>query len=239
MKKLLLALFLLTTSCMWGQTASCQIGSNTGTSTVVASFASQGAGTLVIVSARENSDSTSTWTITDSAGQTYTQTASGYIDDASTNNRMDVRWTANSANITSVTANFGVAKATTTILVCFISGAVTSTPEDTSTNSFLSGFVTTINSNSGGSTFTTTHASDMLIYVVGMSGGTTSPVVDTGYTLGAYSGNRHALEWKTVSSTQTGQFTTLSWTSSAHAEGVFVAIKLTAAASPGHGMVIY
>lgn len=240
MKRLLLfAVLLLYPAFLRAQTVSCQTGANTGTTTVVASFSSQGAGGLVFVSTRENTDNTSTWTLTDSASQTYTQTTGGYADDGTTNNRMDARWKSNSVNITSVTATFPGTMSTTTIIVCFVSGITSATPIDTTTNSALVGFGTSISSNTAGSLFTTTNANDILFYVVGTSGGVTSPVVDTGYTLGAFAGSRHPAQYKIVSSIQTSQFTTLTWTSVAKAEGIFVAFKLGTLTNRSTGASVY
>src|SRR5207249_9037037 len=85
---------------------------------------------------RESSNGTDNFTVTDSAGQTWTQTASGYKSESGTGPRIGMFYTANSTAVTSVTANFttsgGVIKPG--VMVMEISGAASSSVVDGSVN---------------------------------------------------------------------------------------------------------
>src|SRR5207249_2720196 len=64
------------------------------------------AGNLLVAFVRESSNGTDNFTVTDSAGQTWTPTASGYKNESSTGPRTGMFYMANSAAVTSVTVNY-------------------------------------------------------------------------------------------------------------------------------------
>src|SRR5438094_9791931 len=103
-------------------------------------------GNLLVAFVRESSNSTDNFTMTDSAGQTWTQTPSGYKNESSTGPRIGMFYIANSAAVTSVTAHFttsgGVIKPG--IMVMEISGAATSSVADGSVNNASGGTATKI-----------------------------------------------------------------------------------------------
>src|SRR5207302_3285107 len=63
-------------------------------------------GDLLVAFCRESSNGTDNFTVTDSAGQAWTQTSSGYRNESSSGPRIGVFYMANSAAVTSVTVNF-------------------------------------------------------------------------------------------------------------------------------------
>lgn len=83
-------------------------------------------GSAVIVMCRQDTNNTDTATISDSASQSYTQTASGYKDDA-TNDRVGVWYIANSAALTNVKCTWtGTAKGRIDVTAYEVSGMATS-----------------------------------------------------------------------------------------------------------------
>src|SRR5207249_3349017 len=85
-------------------------------------------GHLLVAFCRESSNGTDNFTVTDSAGQAWTQTASGYSNISGTGPRSGMFYVANSAALTSVTVNYttpgGAIKPG--IMVMEISGAASS-----------------------------------------------------------------------------------------------------------------
>src|SRR5207244_5633516 len=124
------------------------------------------AGDLLVAFCRESSNGTDNFTVTDSAGQTWTQTTSGYKNESSTGPRLGMFYVANSAAVTSVTVKFktsgGVVKPG--IMVYEISGAASSGVADGWVNN---GTASTTTSTSG--SLTTTNANDMLIFATDTS----------------------------------------------------------------------
>src|SRR2546426_4473041 len=93
-------------------------------------------GDLLVAFCRESSNGTDNFTVTDSAGQVWTQTPSGYSNISSTGPRSGMFYVANSAALTSVTVNYttpgGAIKPG--IMVMEISGALSSGVADGSVN---------------------------------------------------------------------------------------------------------
>src|SRR5205814_10095858 len=138
------------------------------------------AGDLLVAFCRESSNGTDNFTVTDSAGQTWTQTASGYWNESSTGPRLGMFYVANSAAVTSVTVKFktsgGVVKPG--IMVYEISGAASSGVADGSVNN---GTDSTTTSTSG--SLTTSNANDMLIFATDASGDESRWTAGAGYTI--------------------------------------------------------
>src|SRR5205814_9199730 len=66
-------------------------------------------GDLLVAFVREGSSSTDNFTVSDSAGQTWTLTRSGYLNESTTGPRIGMFYMANSAAVTSVTAHYTAA----------------------------------------------------------------------------------------------------------------------------------
>src|SRR5207244_13080345 len=66
-------------------------------------------GDLLVAFCRESSNGTDNFTVTDSAGQTWTQTSSGYKNESTTGPRSGMFYVANSAAVTSVRVNYATA----------------------------------------------------------------------------------------------------------------------------------
>src|SRR5205823_4245404 len=91
-------------------------------------------GDLLVAFVRESSNATDNFTVTDSAGQTWALTASGYKNESDTGPRIGMFYLTNSAAVTSVTVHYatsgGVIKPG--IMVMEISGAAVSGALDSS-----------------------------------------------------------------------------------------------------------
>ncbi|HEV2245377.1 MAG TPA: Ig domain-containing protein, partial [Terriglobia bacterium] len=176
----------------------------TGVSSLTVNIATQ-AGSAIICGVREGDNSTDTWTMTDSAGQTgWVQVASGYVS-PNTTNRADMRYITNSAALTWVRANFSSPVSNPATMVCYeVSGIVTVSAEDASINSTSSG---------GGLVsrpLTTSNANDILIYMQGKGANQTSWAAGPGYLFPANAANaRVAIQYKIVSTTQTNTTTSM------------------------------
>ncbi len=164
-----------------------------------------------------------TVTITDSAGQTWTQTASGYASSASSN-RSAMFYKANSAAVTSVTATWTAAGNNVGAVVFEVRGADASSPADGSVNSNLSG--SAITSLTSGS-LTTANANDILIYAARSQNDETTWTAGNGYTIPTNGNNtRQGMQYEIVSSIQSGVTTSVSWNNgTAGAAGIFAAFK--------------
>src|SRR5205823_7483773 len=137
-------------------------------------------GDLLVAFVRESSNATDNFTVTDSAGQAWALTASGYKNESSTGPRIGMFYVANSAAVTSVTARYttsgGVIKPG--IMVMEISGAAISGVADGSVNH---GTASTTTSTSG--SLTTTNANDILIFATDAAGDQTDWAPGPGYTI--------------------------------------------------------
>jgi len=192
------------------------------------------AGNLLVIFCMNGANSSATVSITDSAGQTWTQTASSYASSASSN-RSAMFYKANSAAVTSVTATWTASANNIGAIVYEINGADPSSPADGSVNSSLSG--TGITSLTSGG-LNTTNANDILIYGVRTQSDQTSWTAGSGYTIPTNSSNtRQGMQYQIVSATQSGVTTSMSWSAgTAGAAGIFAAFKTPSpvAISPQH-----
>lgn len=176
-------------------------------------------GNLLVLLTAQTASSAATVTITDTASQTWTQSASGYSGDGGWPMKSAVWYKANSASVTSVTANWGVAAVNYMTLV-EISGCVLSSPEDASVNAQTLANTTT--STSGN--LTTTNANDILLHMVSAGATVTAFTAGSGFTLpSGGTGNITCATYQIVSSTQTGFNTTTTWTTSTHSTSVLIA----------------
>ncbi|PYV24595.1 MAG: hypothetical protein DMG24_11040 [Acidobacteria bacterium] len=188
-------------------------------------------GDLLVAFVRESSNGTDNFTVTDSAGQTWTQTTSGYNNESDTGPRTGMFYVANSAAVTSVTVNYttagGVIKPG--IMVMEISGATTTGVADGSVNSGAAGDTTTSTSGS----LTTTNANDILIFATDTSGNEAGWTAASGYAIpnnklmiGASGSNvRMAMQVAVVSSVQTNTTTGMSYANSNWNGNIFAAFK--------------
>ncbi len=187
-------------------------------------------GDLLVAFVRESSNATDNFTVTDSAGQAWALTSSGYRNVISTAPRSGMFYIANSAALTSVTVNFttsgGVIKPG--IMVMEISGAATSGVADGSVNNATA---STTTSTSG--SLTTTNASDILIFATDAAGNETGWTAGAGYAIpnnklmiGASGSNvRMAMQYTVVTSTQTNATTTMTYANSNWNGNIFAAFK--------------
>jgi hypothetical protein len=188
------------------------------------------AGNLLVAFCRESSNGTDNFTVTDSAGQTWTQTSSGYRNESSTGPRSGLFYVANSAAVTSVTVNFktsgGVIKPG--IMVYEISNAASSGVADGSVNN---GTASTTTSTSG--SLTTSNANDMLIFATETGGNETGWTAGAGYTIpnnglttGSSGSNvRMAMQYQAVASAQTNASATMTYANSNWNGNIFAAFK--------------
>src|SRR5207248_1165616 len=108
------------------------------------------AGNLLVAFCRESSNGTDNFTVTDSAGQTWTQTSSGYSNESGTGPRSGMFYVANPAAVTSVRVNYATAGGVIKpgIMVFEISGAASSLVADGSVNNGTAASTTTSTSGS-------------------------------------------------------------------------------------------
>ena len=153
-----------------------QNANQTGVSSLTVNIATA-AGDAVICGVRDGDNSTDTWTMSDSAGQTdWQQVSSGYVS-PNTTNRADIRYITNSAALTWVRANFSSVITYPATMVCYeVNGITPVSAEDASVNSIASG---------GGlvsGPLTTSNANDILVYMEGKGSNQTSWSAGSGYT---------------------------------------------------------
>lgn len=183
-----------------------QVANNLNTATGQTSLAltiSTTKGNLLVALVREGLNSTDAFTVSDSGGNTWNQTSSGYATPTGSSGRTGMFYSKTTAANTSVTANFSTVGgvSNTTIIVIEFSGLV-SNPADGSVNSTI---VPGTTLTSG--TLTTARPNDVLIYGVGVGGNQTTWTQGTGFTIpnnnnatGANgSNNRSAIQYKIVS----------------------------------------
>jgi len=154
------------------------------------------AGSLLVAYVREGTSDTVSWTVTDDAGQTWSQSACGYVSTNNTN-RAAMSYVANSASMTTVTATFSANAAPASIVILEVAGAATSGVEDNCTNNSVDVAVTTIDTGA----LTTSNPDDILIDAVGVTVDQTGFSSATGFTLLPNASNvRMAMQFATVSS---------------------------------------
>jgi hypothetical protein len=177
---------------------------------------------------RQGSNNTDTMPITDSASQTWTQVAAGYVSEDSLH-RSTCYFKKQTAAITSVTINFSTGTvASPTLIVMEISG-LANQAEDSSVGSTSSTAVTSLTSGS----LTTSNANDILIYFVQEQGTATSWTAGTNFTIpnnndsngNSGSTGKAAIQYSIVSAKQTGVTTNMSWAPSNPCAGIFAGIK--------------
>jgi 5-hydroxyisourate hydrolase-like protein (transthyretin family) len=180
-------------------------------------------GNLLVIFCMNGGNNAATVTISDSAGQSWTQTTSGYASSASTN-RSAMFYRPNSAAVTSVTATWTASANNIGAIVYELAGADTGSPADGSVNSNVSG--SGILSLTSGS-LTTANANDILIYGARTQSNETTWTAGSGYTIPTNGGNtRQGMQYGIVSSTQSGVTTSQSWNSgTTGAIGIFAAFK--------------
>ena len=134
------------------------------------------AGHLLVAFVREGTNATDNFTISDSGGNTWAQTTSGYVS-AGSSHRAAMFYSFTTQADTSVTANFttGGGVSPTTITVMEFSGP---TATDGSANSFK---YPASSLTSG--TLTTTQSTDVLIYAVGSGGNQTLWTAGSGFAI--------------------------------------------------------
>jgi hypothetical protein len=186
-------------------------------------------GHLLVAFCRESSNGTDNFTVTDSAGQAWTQTASSYSNISGTGPRSGMFYVANSAAVTSVTVQYktsgGVIKPG--IMVMEISGAVGAA--DGSVNHASGASVPTSSSGS----LSTTNAKDILIFATDTGSNETGWTAGAGYAipnnnlaLGASGSNvRMAMQYAVVSSPQTNTTTSMTSVNSAWNGNIFAAFQ--------------
>ncbi len=201
--------------------------SNQVAGTAVTATRTTTAGNLLVVFAKGGGSSTATFTISDSTGtQSYTQTASGYSTNGT--DRSGMFYFPASASVTSVTATWSGASATIMIIVFEISGAASSSVEDASVNNTQASGTTATSGS-----LTTSNAADILIFGMGVGVSVSSITAGAGYTVPAGATTlRSGMEYKVVSSTQSGVTTTLTWLTAAINCNIFAAFKAAASFVP-------
>lgn len=191
------------------------------------------AGSLLVAYCGQGANNTSTVTMTDSGGvNVWSQTASGYSS-ANSSSRCSMNFVANAGAVTTVTSTWSGSLSTTVSMCVYeITGAATSSPEDSSVNS--SNNVSEQTATSGA--LTTTNANDILLFGVRLGTSNSSWNTSSGYTSPTGSTDvRIAIEYQIVSTTQSGVTVTRTWTGNAtHAE-VFAAFKQAPAAAAAVG----
>lgn len=231
MRRLLPLLFCLLSLATptWGALAVANCANNaTTTGAAVTVTLTTSAGSLIVVYCKQNVNSTSTVTMTDSnGGNTWSQTAGGYATSGS-GTRAGMFFVPNATATTTVTCTWSASiSGRIGAVECEVTGAATSTPEDgTSVNSSGTGSSTGLTSGSR----STTNANDILFY------GTSVTTTLSGVTAGAgfnFPTNsiavRVQLQNEIVTSTFGPGTTTTTWTSATtNREGIFAAFKAAA-----------
>ena len=188
-------------------------------------------GDLLLAFCREGSNATDYFTVTDSAGQKWTQTLSGYENESSTGPRSGMFYVANSAAVSSVTVNFTTAAGVTKpgIMVMEFSGAALTGVADGSVKNKSGASVTAETSGP----LTTSNANDILIFAGETSGNEASWTAGAGYTIpnnllttGASGSNvRMAMQFLIVTSTQSNRSTSMSYPTANWNGNIFAAFK--------------
>ncbi|HYY69062.1 MAG TPA: hypothetical protein VE734_04970, partial [Terriglobales bacterium] len=203
---------------------------NSGATSITANITTT-AGNLLVAFVREGSNATDNFTVTDSAGQSWAQ--AGAYKSLNSLNRSAIFYMANSAAVTSVTANFttngGVVRAG--IVVYEISGPESVSPIDAGPAANVSTSSTSITS----SPLSTTSGNDILLFAVDVSGnqsGTNNSFVPgAGFSFpatGSATTTRQAVAYQIASSTQTNLTTSMSWgTAVGNGDSQFIAFKAT------------
>lgn len=188
--------------------------STVGTATTVTITTTTG--NLLVLAVYEGVNSTSTMSVTDTAGNTWIQ-AGGYV--TSSGDRFCMFYCPNHTSVTSVTATWsGSINATVPVVVIEFSGVATGTPLDANgTNPATSSGTSAATSLTSGS-LSTSNANDVLIFGLGIGTTNTGMTPGLNYTLNTNaktSNQRCAITYRIVSTTQTNTTTSDSWNTNA------------------------
>jgi hypothetical protein len=180
------------------------------------------AGSLLVQYAGEGQDASHTWTVSDTAVQSWSQEAAGYFTFDSTQ-RVKADFFANSVSVTSVTTTFdSTVSATCQAVVFEIGGARLTTPEDGTGVTATAGGATSLTS----AALTTTNADDILLYGCRFGATVSGVTAGSGYTIPANGSNtRIGMQYKIVSAIQSAVTTSMSWTGASSCCGLFMAFK--------------
>jgi ASPM-SPD-2-Hydin domain-containing protein/beta-propeller repeat-containing protein/centrosomal CEP192-like protein len=188
-------------------------------------------GNLLVAFCRESSNGTDNFTVSDSAGQTWTQTASGYKNESTSGPRIGMFYVANSAAVTSVTVHYATAGGVIKpgIMVMEISGGVTSGVYDGSVGNNASSTTTSTTAAFG---LTTTNPNDILIFATDTSTNQTGWTSGSGaipsnkVAIGPNGSNaRMAMEYQVVSTVQHQVSASMTYSNTAWNGNIFAAFK--------------
>jgi len=206
-----------------------QAKSNQTVATSTAVTITTTAGNLLVAIAYSDLSSSNTFTITDSAGQTWTNVPNTPFGVG--NGRMQMWYRPNSASVTSVTVTQSGGTGTLPVVVYEINGAASSTPFDANASNAATSSNSATGTLLGSGTLSTNNANDILIYGVGENANTSGWTAGSGYTIatgGSISSGRAAMQSQGVSATQSNGTTTMSWTTAgADRLGIFAAFADT------------
>lgn len=183
-------------------------------------------GDFILVGEGNSAGQTNDSTPTDSASQTYTNI--NHATGGNANSEVSLYYVNNSAALTSVTCNWVSPSTQRPCFVFEISGVVASSPIDANvTGGSGSGTTTTSGS------LTTTNAKDILVFAGRVGANQTTWTQGSGYTIpnnNVATGNsgsniRMALQYKVVTTTQSGVTTNMTYGAGGSNENIFVAIK--------------
>lgn len=209
---------------------------NSGTSSSIVVTITTTSGHLLAGFCRHGSDVTTTESVTDSASQTWTAVAAGPVHTNSTDILYgEIFYFPNSAAVTSVTCNYSAAVGFVACVVYEISGAASSSPEDTTVNATND---TASQTSLTSGVFTTTNANDILLYGGSTNGTSGAYTAGSGYNLPTNSTlTRIGFENQIVSSTQSSQTASISWvTARTGVIGPFAAFKAAGGGAAPAGM---
>ncbi len=195
-------------------------------------------GSLLVCFVSEKFNLTDTFTITDSAGNVWTQSSSGYATNNTIGslNKSGLFFVANSLDVDFIIVNFstigGIAFISVTVLE--IGGGESARVEDTSVNT---------NNSSGSSissgALSTSNVNDILVFAAAFDGSSTGWTAGSGFTIpnnnnstGASGSNTSAvlstaIEYKIVQSVQSSVSASLDAEVSSNSCGIFIALKGT------------
>lgn len=179
-------------------------------------------GSLLVQWAGQGENNTHTWTVSDTAVQSWTQEAAGYFN-FDTTHRVKADLFPQSALVTSVTTTFDSSVGASQQGVVFeIGGAALTSPEDGTGVTATAGAATSLTS----AALTTTNADDILLYGCRWSVSVSAVTPGATYAIPSNGSNtRIGMQYKIVSSTQIAVTTSMSWTTAANACGLFMAMK--------------
>jgi len=197
--------------------------STVGTATTVTITTTTG--NLLVLAVYEGVNATSTISVSDTAGNTWTQVNS-YV--TSSGDRFAMLYSLGASSITSVTATWsGNISATVPVVVIEFSGVATGTPLDSNAGNPATSSGTTNSTTLTSGALTTSNAVDVLIFGLGIGSTTTGMTAGTNFTLNANattSNQRCSITYRIVAATQSGATTSDTWnTGSSNRTSIFAA----------------